>query len=203
MFDPGFILDLEQRLGVLDTVKHKLINQPDKAANKLSDVMDELYKMYASLDEAIVSYLSLYFEKTENIVPYRKVLLELEVGKAVIQINESRGHCHKIKNIYETYLDKWFSRVLDMNEADNLRALFDILSQSDYTMLDAMLTVNDWLKQKAEDTLTRIENNDFPGANEIIKDARLEVKQAREDLTRAMNQLRVLHSDFIDITGVV
>jgi hypothetical protein len=203
MIDPGFLLDLEQRFGILESVKGKLISQPDKASEKLTVVMDELYKMYSSLDDAIVSYLSVYFDSPENIAEGRRVLLDLEVGKAMIRINESRGHCHKIRNIYEAYLDKWFSRVLDSSETAGIRSLFDIWSDYDFNMLNAMFKVNEWLKTKAEDTLNAIENNNIQGANDIVRIARGEVKQTREFLTHAMNQLRVFQAEFIHMSKVV
>lgn len=40
MIDPGFILDLADKVGVIQAVKGMLVRQP--AAEKLADVLDEL-----------------------------------------------------------------------------------------------------------------------------------------------------------------
>lgn len=180
-----------------------LTRQYDPAAKKLGDVLDELYKMFGALDEEIVAFLSIYFHGGESVIKGRSLLLDLEVGKSRIHINEARGHCHKIANIYEKYLRRWFQDALQPNEADDLKGLFNKLTFADNNMLLASDDVTNWLMEEASDILELIENDDINSANLRIRQARLDVKPARLKITEAMNTLRSLQADLIAATGTV
>lgn len=128
MLDLVPLLNLAKNFGVnLDLMKkvsEQLTPQTKPAADKLAEVLDELAKMVGALDDEIVRYLSLYFDSEETIIRGRSVLLGLEVGHSMIRMNEARGHCHRIGNIYEKHLKRWFHAVLDSNEASQLEWLF-------------------------------------------------------------------------------
>jgi hypothetical protein len=203
MFDKVF--DLADRFGAIDAVHGALLSQPDRAAAKLADVLNELANTVAALDDELVRYLSLYFHSDESIVSGRAVLLGMEVGHSAIRINEARGHCHKIKNTYDAYLDKWFDRVFSSSspERNQLRTLFDGLTTADDYIIDAMNQVAAWLKRQAEQTLDAVDMDNLPGANMRIRQARLEAKPAREQLAETMSKLRALQADFIYTSGTV
>jgi hypothetical protein len=199
------VFGLANRLGAIDAVRDALLSQPDRAATKLADMLDELAKTVAALDDEMVRYLSLHFHSDESIASGRGVLLGMEVGHSAIRINEARGHCHKIKNAYDAYLDKWFDRVFKTNspERNQLSTLFDGLTTADDYIVEAMHEVSIWLKAQAEQTLDAVDADDLPGANRRIRQARLEAKPAREQLAETMSKLRGLQADFIYASGTV
>lgn len=88
MFDKVFAL--ANRLDAIDAVGDALLSQPDRAATKLGDVLGELAKTVAALDDEMVRYLSLHFHSDESIASGRAVLLGMEVGHSAIRINEAR-----------------------------------------------------------------------------------------------------------------
>jgi hypothetical protein len=63
----------------------------------------------------------------------RAVLLGMEVGQSGIRINQARGHCHRIKHIYGTCLDKWFDKLFAKSSAERneLCAIFEGLGTAD------------------------------------------------------------------------
>jgi hypothetical protein len=193
------LFNLVKELRIVD----RLVRQDDPAAAKLAEVLDELYKMVCALDEEIVRYLSLYFATEESIIRGRAVLLGMEVGQSRIRINEARGHCHKIANIYEKYIRRWFQDVLQKEEANKLKDVFENLSSADSLMIRAMESVTDWLVQEAEQTLNQVDNDDLTAANKRIRNARCNVKHTRVDLTEAMSILRGLQADLIVQSGTV
>lgn len=198
------IKELADRLGVIERVKNALMDQPDEAAAKLADVLDELAKTVLALDDEIVRYLSLQFLPQEGIVPGRTILLELEGGRSAIRIGELRGHCHKIKNIYDTYLDKWFARVFkDRSERNELRNAFDGLGTSDDYIIEAMKEVSAWVKTHAEQTLDLVDDGKLAEANDCIRLARRDTKKVRDGLTATMTTLRDLQAGFIASVRVV
>ena len=46
-------------------------------------------------------------------------------------------------------------------------------------------------------TLDQVDFNDLPGANQRIRDARLQVRDTRVQLTEAMSSLRAMQAEFI------
>jgi hypothetical protein len=203
MFDK--IIDLADRFGAIDAIRGAMFNQPNKASVKLAEVLAELDKTVAALDDEMVRYLSLYFYSEEGIAHGRAVLLGMEVGQSSIRINEARGHCHKIKNIYDKYLDAWLDQVLQSNSAERnqLSTLFSGLTTGDDYIIEAMREVSAWLKNQAEQTLDAVDTGNLISANVFIQQARRDVKPAREKLTETMSKLRALQADFIYASGTV
>jgi hypothetical protein len=108
----GQILDLADKLDIIQTVKAKLLRQPDPAADKLVAVLGELSKIYGACEAELRRYLSLSFDPAARLKEERDVLLTLESGQLRLRASEARGHCHKIWNIYQRYLERWFHAVL-------------------------------------------------------------------------------------------
>lgn len=204
MFDPISIINLTKDLGILDAVRFKLVQQKDPAAEKLADVLDELAKMVGALDDEIVRYLGLYFGSDESIIQGRIVLLGMEVGQSYVRVNEARGHCHKIKNIYDKYLKRWFAEVFKNGpEPEQLETLFDHLTYGDSIMIGAMEQLSGWLQAEAEAVLELVEKGDIPGANQRIAQARKAARDGRKELFKAIVQLRGLQADFIAAAGTL
>lgn len=199
------VIDLADRFGVIDGIREAILSQPDKANVKLAEAIDELAKTVSALDKEMVRYLSLHFHSEESVMNGRTVLLEMEVGQSIIRINEARGHCHRIKNIYDAYLDKWFDRVFNRNSVvrNQLATAFAGLGTADDYIIAAMEDVAAWLKIQAEQTLDAVESGNLIDSNLRIRQARLEAKPAREKLTETMSRLRGLQADLIAASGTV
>jgi CHASE3 domain sensor protein len=112
-------------------------------------------------------------------------------------MEEARGHCHKISNIYDKYLKRPIHDFFDPEKAEKFDSIFRTLDDSDYTMLGTMESVTNWLKQEASQTLELLEDGDLKAANQRIKSARQSAKPEREKLTHAMAHLRRLQAKFI------
>ena len=92
--DPSSLVDIADKLGLIDSVKKKLVRNPDAAADKLATALDELSKIYSTLESELVRYLGLYFDPAANLAAERQVLLTLESGQLTVRMGEARGHCH-------------------------------------------------------------------------------------------------------------
>jgi hypothetical protein len=198
------LFDLANRFGIIDGVAHAVVSQPGKAAVKLADVLVELVKTVEALDAEMVRYLSLYFHGDDSIARGRAVLLGMEVGQSEIRINEARGHCHKIKHIYDAHLDKWFDKVIGKTTAERnqLSTIFDGLGSADDYMIGAMREVSSWLETEAGATLDLVDAGDLLGANRRIHQARMIAKPARKQLVETAAKLRILQADFIQSSAI-
>jgi len=199
-FDPSSVIDLADKLGIIQTVKDKLLRQPQTAADKLVTVLAELSKIYAALETKLVRYLSLSFDPPKGMAE-RAVLLTLEGGQLRLRASESRGHCHKIWNIYHQYLRRWFHDVLSPDEAASMENLFQRLGYADSQMELAIQNLTDWITSAAQETLDLVDAGKHIEANQRIKAARKEVQVARQAISQAMNGLVQLQGEFIAISG--
>lgn len=187
--------DLESLFG---TVKDKLLNNPTEASAKLAEVLGELSLILEFVEKETVRYLEIIFlPDKSNFIPCRSVLLSLESGYVTIKGYEARGHCHKIMNIYEKYLDRWFSKVLDAQEAQNIKSLFDRMNSADGDMIDGIKEITQWLKDESSAILQMVDADQLDMANQQIKSARLAVQQTRRDIVEALAQLKLLQASFI------
>ena len=197
------ILDVADRLGGIQALKNKLLRQPDPAADKLVAVLSELSKIYVACDAELLRYLSLSFDPAGDIAKERATLLTLEGGQLLLRTSEARGHCHKIWNIYERYLQRWFHNVLAPDEASKMKELFERLSYGDSQMELAIHELTNWLTREAQETLDLVDASKYDEANQRIKAARKEVQGTRAAINNAMNELVQLQGDFIAASKTV
>jgi hypothetical protein len=202
-FNPQTLFDLADKLGIVQAVKAKLLRQPDVAADKLVVVLGELTKIFTACEAELLRYLSLTFDKDGNIAEERKALLTLEGGQIQARAWEAKGHCHKIWNIYQNYLDKWFHRVLSKEEAEEMKSLFGSLSYADSQMEFAIHELTQWLTSEAQAVLDLVDDNKFEEANNQIKQARKAVLPTRQAISKAMNNLLALQTEFITLSKTV
>lgn len=187
--------DLESLFG---TVKDKLLNNPTEASAKLAEVLGELSLILEFVEKETVRYLEIIFlPDKSNFISCRSALLSLESGYVTIKGYEARGHCHKIMNIYEKYLDRWFSKVLDAQEAQQIKLMFERMNSADGDMIEGIEEITRWLKDESEAILNFVDSDKLEDANQQIKSARLAVQQTRRDIVAALAQLKLLQASFI------
>jgi hypothetical protein len=179
-------------------IKDKLLNNPTEASAKLAEVLGELSLILEFVEKETVHYLEIIFlPDKSNFIPCRSALLSLESGYVTIKGYEARGHCHKIRNIYEKYLDRWFSKVLDPQDAQKMKWLFDRLIRGDDFMIMGIDDITRWLKDESEAILQMVDADQLDLANTRIKNARIAVKQTRRDIVEALALMKLLQASFI------
>ena len=194
---------LTEELGLLDAIKRKLMKQPDRAAAKLTTVLEELLKSLLVFESEVVRFLSITLDCGPEVGNDRAILHALEGQTLWARLQATRGHCSKIENIYKMFLDPWFQRVVDLDktEREALRSLFYGLSQSDSLMVDSLNDAARWLGDQAKHVLDLLEKDHLEEANKRIAAARLHMLPVRGVLARTMARLQELEADFIMMSG--
>lgn len=205
MFDISGLLSNTELLGkLLSSVKSKLLKQPDEAAAKLADVLDEVSKIFEFIEAEMCNYLSILFlPDMSNLRECRTALLALESESLEIRGNQARGHCHKIANIYDKYLNRWFSTLLEPKEYQDLNQLFERLGTMDDYMVRGLDSATQWLTQEAHETLNLVDEGKLDAANDRVKLARKEALGVRQEMAKALSSLRALQAQFIAMSGAV
>jgi hypothetical protein len=117
--------------------------------------------------------------------------------------NETRGHCHKILNIYAKYLNKWFSRVLNPDENKQMHSLFREFVEFEGGFIDNLDKITEWLAKNAKDTLDLLDKSKIEEVNKKVRNARKDTLHFREKMNEAMRQMLDLQAEFIKLTGAV
>jgi hypothetical protein len=199
------LLDTVDRLGIVEAVKNKLISRPDPAAATLVTALEEISKIYGAMEDEFTTYLSLFFDDSDlkQLVRERAALARLEAGAIRARMEEARGRCSKITNIYERYLTPWFDLAVSRHEAEELRRLFREMDDFDAHMVDGITELAAWLTTEAAMTSDLVEAGAFAEANARVLSARRQMRPLRERIAEAMIGIRKLESDFIEISRAV
>jgi hypothetical protein len=192
---------VDEALGVIGKLIGKLRAQPDSAARKLAEALEEIEKTWTVVDAAITNYLKLGIE--DALTPGSKVLSDIEGGRLAVEVEKGRGHCHVIGNIYDNYLDRWFDRTLKGAELTLMRQVFDDLAKADYDVFAAMDDFANQLQQEATEVVSILYAGKVDEAKGRILASQAELRPLRLELSGSLKKLYGLKGEFIKISGVV
>jgi hypothetical protein len=196
---------LSSRAGKLSSARiviGKLKAQPDVAAQKLGQALEEVAKTLQAVDGAASSYLSLGIDEGA-LDKTSQLLLHIESGKLKTDVENGLGHCHRIWQIYQTYLNKWFSKALAADEQASMEAVFLELGNADDDLFADLGRVAEILQHEAEAVLDLVVKGDKEKARARVLASLPDLRPLRKTIAGTMQTLYGLKNDFADITGVV
>ncbi|MDR4503901.1 MAG: hypothetical protein MRK01_03800 [Candidatus Scalindua sp.] len=191
----------DEALGIIGKLVAKLKMQPDLAALKLAEALDEIGKTWQVMDTAITQFLKLGID-SDAMEKGSEVLLRIEGGGLLNEVKDGRGHCHIIGNIFYKYLDRWFAAVLKGEELDSIRWVFNMLSEADVDMFMYMENVAEQLQTEATQVLDMVSTGKVHEAKSRVLAFRKELQLLRLGMSGTLQKLYNLKSDFIQISGV-
>jgi len=199
---PNKCLDTTERLCALEAVKGKLIRQPDPAVTQLVMVFEELSKIYGVIQDELTTYFALFFDDSDpkQLAKEWATLTRLNAGEIRARLWAAEGRCAKIWNIYVRYLAPWFGEMLNPEESQQLREIFQEISEADSHMLEAIDAITAWLTEEARATADLVDNNNYADANARIASAIRQAQPIRKRIVAAMYRIRGLEDDFIEIS---
>jgi hypothetical protein len=203
------LVDVADKLGVIQAVKRKLVAQPDPALDKLVIALEEVSKIYDVLQSEIKGILSLYFDPSQtpaaakSRAEERKALIALEGGELAVRMRRAKGHSGKIQNIYDKYLSPWFGRILTPDENHSMFQFFHFFHGVDLEMVNRIEQVADSLSQNAVAIADMVDGDRFDEANRRIKDLRNELRPTRRQIAEVMKVLFDLEAEFTEVSGAV
>jgi hypothetical protein len=203
------MVEVLDRLGVIQAVKSKLVAQPDPALDKLVTALQEVSKIYDVLESEVKNLLSLYFDPSaapdaaKSRALERTTLIALEGGQLAAKMRAAKGHSSKIENIYQRYLTPWFGRLLNPAENNKLFEFFHLFHGVDLEMVARIEEVANWLSEQAASIGDLVDEGKFDEANQRIKKLRNELRPIRRDIAQVMTVLHDLEAEFTQTSGAV
>jgi len=195
------IKKIDDAVGVVGKLISKFKGQPDLAAAKLADALDEVAKTWRVMDEAISAYLRLGIDEAA-LEKGSEVLLKIEGGGLLVTVKQGRGHCHIIGNIFITYLDRWFERVLKGKQLDAIRDVFYMLGNADDDVFSHMENIAAQLQADANAVLNMVIKGNAQEAKAYVLSMRNDLHRFRLAVSAAMAKLYNLRAEFIKIAGL-
>lgn len=193
--------ELDKAVGIIAKVVGKLKAQPDIAAQKLAQALGEVAKTLQVVENTTSEFLSLGIDQGA-LSTRSKLLLEISGGSLTTEVKRGRGHCHVIGNIYWTYLDKWFARVFKKtNEYESIKLVFQQLGNADDDLFHDLEQLADKLEKEAGDVLELVIKRQEKKARARVLSALHALQPMRKTMSKTMQTLYTMQSEFIDITG--
>lgn len=195
--------ELDKAVGMIAKVVGKLKTQPDIAAQKLAQALGEVAKTLQVVENTTSEFLSLGIDQGA-LATRSKLLLEISGGSLTTEVERGRGHCHVIGNIYWAYLDKWFAKVLKKtNDYDSIKLVFEKLGNADTDLFNDLEQVAAKLEKEAGDVLELVIKGQEKKARSQVLSALTALQPLRKTMSKTMQALYTMQTDFIDITGTV
>lgn len=193
--------EIDAAVGLVGKLIGKLKAQPDIAALKLGQALDEVAKTLQTVDAAASSYLSLGIDE-DALEMNSQLLLHIEGGALAAEVEKGLGHCHVIMQIYQAFLDKWFSRALNPDEQASMRSVFLRLGNADDDLFAHLGRLAQILQGEAEAVLDLVQKGDKDGARARVLTALPALRPLRKTIARTLQTLYGLKNEFADLTGV-
>jgi hypothetical protein len=194
-------IEILDKVGILETVRNKLVNNPDAAAKKLARVLVALKRTYQIMDDALVDFNSLSFEDEFARHDALEILNRARGGRLENEMMEARGHCSNITRIYHNYLTGWFSKVLNHQEQAQIDDLFKSLSFADDTWITMLGTVGSELQRISDDILSHVNAKKYDDARATQQGELKNFQKHQTRLSKGLVDLQKLTQDYSAIAG--
>jgi hypothetical protein len=191
------LTNLKEQLNAVREVSAKL-KKHSAGAENLVTALQELSKTFDAIQLELKTYLALDFSEP-NRPAARKDLLKLEGGEIFKQVGAARARSGKLGSIYRDELQPWFAAEQELTDQERtkLDSLFRTLGDSDPTdIIPAMEEVSNWLTEKAQETLSHVDKEEFGQAQSEVRAARLEVLSLRQAMAKTSGELLDLEVQF-------
>ena len=191
---------IDKSVGLIAKVVGKLKAQPNIAAQKLGQALEEVAKTLQVVDGAASSYLSLGIDKGA-LDKGSQLLLDIESGKLKTDVTNGLGHCHQIRDIYDEHLNKWFSKALAKQQLTAMNAVFDKLGNADDDLFEDLGQVADTLQAEAKIVLNLVVKGDTTKARKRVLQSLETLRPLRQTIAGTMQTLYGLKNEFAGIAA--
>jgi hypothetical protein len=187
----------EDAVSVIGRLVNKLRAHPDLAALKLSEALNEIMKTYLVVDEAFNTYFSL--AEKGALKSRTKDLYAISGGRLTATVAAGKGDCYKIYVIYRDYLDKWFAKVFNKTDLEEMRDAFQSpggLSDTDDSLFDALGQIAEQLEQEARGLIKQVQTGKGRDARRTIMTTYETLAPIRAEMSATIRQMYELKNEF-------
>lgn len=193
--------ELDKAVGIIAQLVAKVRSKPDVAAQKLGQALGEVGKTLLAVDGSAIQFLSLGMDDGA-LAKGSKVLLDIDSGLLGAEVQRGKGHCHLIRHIHDTCLDKWFESVFNRDDYGLISEEFRRLDMADGMLFRDLERVADMLRDEAGSVLDLVLNGDEAGARARVLAALPVLRPLRRTMANTMKSLYAVQADFVNTAEV-
>jgi hypothetical protein len=198
----GPAMSLAKDLGLMEKIVLLITPQHQVAAAKLAEVMQELEKNYQAIEGELQRFADLSFPLTESPEERTKKLQALRPEAVQLRMEEARGSCHKIANIYDTYLAAKLRDLL-IEEEDRIRVknLFYEMKDTDGQMIATISQMAALFEEQIQKLEPLIKQGELHAASQLIKEKTQQMQESRHKIEAALVLIQSLRAKYIAASG--
>lgn len=170
---------------------------PEKYA-KLVEAIEEVVKTWQVVDAAF-KQVFLLFNPDGDLHDALPDLLDVEATQLRATVQEGRGHCHRIGEIYWVDLKDWGSTVLAAEEQQTLERVFDRLGNADLDVFRVMEELAAETGGVASQIVALVMAGQQDEARQLAKGLYEIVTPLRQQITVSLSELKQFQSQFADL----
>lgn len=196
-------IKLANELGLLKQIKLLFVADYQESAGRLADVLGELEKNYTAIDEELDRFATLRFQSADTDREAEAKLKDLKSVAVEARMQHARGHCSRIKNICDTYLNARVAQlVVQDDRLSQVLKLFYEMSDTDGQMMLLIEGLSTTLGTEIAGLTPIVTSRDFESANRRILETTAAAAKQRRSVKRAIVDLLRLRADYIEVAGV-
>ena len=145
------LVELADKLGVLEALKHKLFKDHSAEYEELVRALNSFAASFHLVDGLLTRFLSLspMSNREQTLQTAREFLLQAEGGALMTQAHEVRGHCNQLRDLYDRKLNNVFEQNLSLDEITEVRTAFDCVKRFHDDTLQDLEGLLGWLAEIA------------------------------------------------------
>lgn len=201
MPNPKDIVDLTDKLGLIEVLRNKIVGNPDVAAAKVVVALEELSQALTIFETELVRFLTISFDTDEEIADARKTLVELESDRLLARISKGKASVRRVENLYGRYLRTWLDAILAREESDLLEELFADFTGDEMDYLDLLSELGQELSETVHKTSLLLNECKLDEAGEIVAELRVQTLPGRRAASGLLRKLFLLEAELITSMG--
>ena len=168
----------------------KLVSQPSVAATALSQALTEFRKSVESIRDAMLSLWQLANEEKNDALVIDSIKRIAE-GQIYCDAVVAKGRCRRIGQIYDDYLQGWFSEIVSKQKQEAFAFVFGNLRHSDNQVVRAI----ECLSFEGQKVARNLLETPTPTRPEDIRTA---LKRFEKDYRPKIRQLNLLIAKMLE-----
>jgi hypothetical protein len=192
-------IDRLKDVNAIKKYKDQLFDNSDEARN-LGEIISRLTKSYESVKNIISAFTHLSFGDQNSIDKASDFLFRGKYGHITNDLMEVRTRCTIIEELYDDFLDEWFQKKLQGDQAKEIRDIFKNKLSNDYLFRDEIDNISKFLKDACKQIYPMVDNRDFSQASMKLREFSKGLDTLLDNLTVQWEELRSLEAEFREKT---
>ena len=192
------LVQLADKLGFLEAIKDKLFQNPKTDYSELVRALHSFASSFLDVDGLLSGLLSLSFvsDTPQSVETARKLLIQAEGGVPMIRAQDVRSQCVRLRILYDRHLSPSLQYVLSPAEWSEVQVAFKILEDFHENALPELQSLMKWLSTTASKVLEKVDQADLKGADDLLKQARIDILPQRQAISKAVSAILALVSAY-------